>query len=402
MLIIFIMLYYLYKILDKNIESSDKKKIYKIFAFGLIFQLIMFILYRVGLLLVGRDVYYSDAEYYWEATKAVLKGEKSLAYNRLYYMLCAIVQLTSPFKWVGWNNLFNILCVDLSICLMLVIIYKYKRNYNAQYFLYFSLFNPLIYYSLMRNLKDALFLLLVIVLGYALQKSFHWLNKKWLFLFIDFISIPFFYSIRPWAFIIPLLSLIVFIFENRETFKRKKKQICILLILMIVTVFILFGNVIYVNLKIWVPIVSNSFVSRGILKSIVGLGRLFVGPGFIRALFGQEFFEHYLIIGNYMTAIGSFMWIFDLSLLIVMIKKPLKNILNAPAFSKYLFLFFLSYSILYAVQYGGSVELRLRGVLFLTTFGLFFSVFNFQFTKRNVLLGLILFSIISSISILVG
>ena len=254
----------------------------------------------------------------------------------------------------------------------------------------------------MRNLKDALFLLLVIVLGYALQKSFHWLNKKWLFLFINFISIPFFYSIRPWAFIIPLLSLIVFIFENRETFKRKKKQICILLILMIVTVFILFGNAIYVNLKIWVPIVSNSFVSRGILKSIVGLGRLFVGPGFIRALFGQEFFEHYLIIGNYMTAIGSFMWIFDLSLLIVMIKKPLKNILNASAFSKYLFLFFLSYSILYAVQYGGSVELRLRGVLFLTTFGLFFSVFNFQFTKRNVLLGLILFSIISSISILVG
>lgn len=402
MLIILIMLYMLYRILNKNIQLIDKKKIYKIFVFGLGFQLVMFILYRIGLLSVGREVYYSDAEYYWEATKVILNGENSLAYNRLYYTLCAIVQLASPFSWVGWNNLFNILCVDLAISMVFVIIYKYKKNHNAKYFLYFSLFNPLIYYSLMRNLKDALFFLLVIILGYILQKSVDCYKKKWLFLLIIFISIPFFYSIRPWAFVIPLFAFITFIFENRNVLKNRKKIIFTLLILMIILISVLFGKIIYVNLKIWVPIVLNSFVSRGIFHSIIGIGRLFIGPGFIRSLFGHEFFEHYLIIGNYMTAIGSFMWLFALSLLMVMIKKPLKNLFNAPVFSKYLFLFFLCYSVLYAIQYGGSVELRLRGVLYLTTFGLFFSTFSFQITRKNTLFGLILFSIISSISILVG
>lgn len=403
MIILIIMLIIMFQILKNNISKEDINKIKKIFIVSLFFQLLLFLLYEFNLAMVGRDVYFSDAEYYWEATKLILSGGYSESYNRAYYTFCALLQVLSPFVWVGWNNLFNILCVDMCICMSTAIIYKHNNKINnIKYFLYFTLFNPLIYYSLMRNLKDALFLFLVFALGYSLQKTIDKNKNYWLFIIIAILSIPVFYNIRPWGFIIPAIALFVLaIDKHKEIFKYKKYIIPITLILGIVAM-VLFGKIIILNLKIWTPIVWNSFISRGIINNILGVGKLFVGPGFIRSLFGHEYFEHYLIFGNYMTAIGSLLWLITLSFILIMINKPIKKVIKSSAFTKYLLLFFICYVLIYTMQYGGSSEIRIRGVLYLTVYSLFFTTFECKMTDKKTFLSLLLFLAIFTISLIFG
>ena len=182
MIILLLMIVAIFYIISKNIgDKSLKKKLFKYFIIGLIFQSLLFTLYRMNLQYIGREVYYSDAEVYWEATKDVLNGNETNEYNRAYIYMCAIIQKTSLFTWAGWNNIFNILCVDLSIAMIIVVIYKRikdERYNNLYFFLFCSLYNPLIIFSLMRNLKDALFLLIVVIEGYLLEKSICSNRKK--------------------------------------------------------------------------------------------------------------------------------------------------------------------------------------------------------------------------------
>lgn len=401
MIILLIMLILIFQILNNNISKDDIKDIRKIFIIALFFQLILFFIYQFDLAMVGRDVYYSDAEYYWEATKTILNGGQSLSYNRLYYTFCAIIQLLSPFVWVGWNNLFNILCVDMCAALATTIIYK-KNKTNVMYFLYFVLFNPLIYYSLMRNLKDAMFILLVFSLGYLLNKTIE--NKKnyWIFIIIDVLTIPLFYNIRPWAFIISLFPILILMFNQRKQILKYKIPIFFIALFLISFVLLFFGKTIILNIQIWAPIVWNSFITRGIMSNLLGLGKLFIGPGFIRALFGHEYFEHYLILGNYMTAFGSLLWLATISFLLVMIKEPIKKIIKSSSFTKYLILFFISYVLIYTMQYGGSSEIRIRGVLYLTVYSLFFTTFEYKMTEKKTLISLILFMGIFTLSVVFG
>lgn len=403
MIIIILQLILIFYLLKKYITNDDLYyKVKKLFIWGLSFQVLLLFIYRFNLYWLGRNVYFSDAETYWSITKTLLSGGTVDAYNKTYFITCYFIQKLSPFIWVGWNNIFNILCVDLSIILITVIMYKNDKQKQISYFLYFTLFNPLIYYSLMRNLKDAMFIFMVFTLGYFLEKTTS--SKKHVLLFsaLTLLSMPIFYNIRPWAFIIPVLALLVLIIDNYEEWKKYKKYLFIAGITIFIIGMLLFGKMVIVTLQVWIPVVMTNFLSRSFSQTILGFGKFFIGPGFYRALFGAEFFEHYTITGNIMTAIGSLLWYFQLSLMICMLKKPIKNIKKSPTIVKYLILFLISFVGIYVMQYGGSVEIRMRGVLYLTTFSLFFTTFDYQMTKKNVFVAMLLFFCIFLVSVLLG
>lgn len=403
MIIIIIQLISIFYLLKKYIKDEKQyRRIKNIFILGLCFQMLLLFIYRFNLYWIGREVYFSDAETYWEATKTLLAGGPTDAYNRTYYMMCYYIQVFSPFVWVGWNNLFNIFCIDLCVVFITIIMFQNQKVKQIPYFLYFTLFNPLIYYSLMRNLKDALFIFLVFILGYFLQKVICSKKHIGLFVLLTILSTWFFFNIRPWAFVIPVLALLVLVVSLYEDWKKYKSILFIGILLLAGIGFTLFGDTILLNLKLWTPIVVNSFLSRGIVATILGVGKFFIGPGFYRSLFGTEFFEHYTVTGNVMTAVGTLIWCFLLSLLICMIKKPVKNIKKSPAMTKFLILFFLCFLGIYVMQYGGSTEIRMRGVLYLTVFSLFFTTFDFKMTKKNVLIAMLLFMILFLISIVLG
>lgn len=401
MIIILLQVVFIFYLLKKYIKDKEQyRHIRNIFIVGLCFQLLLFFIYRFNLYWLGREVYFSDAQTYWEATKTLLAGGMTDAYNKTYYMICYYIQKVSPFIWVGWNNLFNILCIDLCITFITVIMYQHNKAKQISYFLYFTLFNPLIYYSLMRNLKDALFIFLVFTLGYFLDKVVRTKRYIWPFTFLTIFSTFLFYNIRPWAFVIPMLALLVLIISFYKEWKKYWVVLTILTIIFTGIGIYLFGEMIIVTLKVWVPIVMQNFLSRGILQTILGIGRLFVGPGFYRSLFGIEFFQHYTITGNLMTAFGALMWCFLLPLMICMIKKPIQNIKKSPTITKFLILFLICYVGIYVMQYGGSSEVRMRGVLYLTIFSLFFTTFDYQMTKKNVFIAMLLFLLIFIFSII--
>lgn len=403
MVVLILQIIFIFYLLKKYIKDEKQyRHIRNIFIFGFCFQLLLLFIYRFNLYWLGREVYFSDAEAYWESTKILLSGGVTDAYNRTYYITCYWIQKLSPFIWVGWNNLFNILCVDLCIVFITIIMYQTNKTNQIAYFLYFTLFNPLIYYSLMRNLKDALFIFMVFLLGYFLNQVVKTKRHVWIFTFLTIFSMTLFYNIRPWAFIIPILALIVLIVSFYQDWKNYRVSLGILTIILIGIGAFLFGKTIVATLQVWVPIVMQNFLSRGIFQTILGIGRLFIGPGFYRSLFGTEFFEYYTMTGNLMIATGTLMWYFLLPLMICMIKKPIKNIKKSPVITKFLILFLICFIGIYVMQYGGSAEIRMRGVLYLTIFSLFFTTFDYQMTKKNTLIAMLLFLLIFIISIVAG
>ncbi|MDD4375347.1 MAG: hypothetical protein PHR25_01015 [Clostridia bacterium] len=409
MLILFIMILYTFHILNKNIDDKCfKSKVIKILILGFIFQTVLLIIYRLELNSLGRIVYYSDANDYWNATLDIMNGNSTVQYNKVYYISCAIIQKCSPFIWVGWNNIFNILCVNLTIVISTILIYKTLKfksdsNYEKQsiIFLIINLFNPLIYYSLMRNLKDAEFLLLVIIMVYGLQKLIYNKTMKNYIIYIIKLSIItiLLLGIRPWGFLIGVTPLLVLIFQkNKSTYEKVS---IIILLSAFVVLFMLLRNNIIGTLQMWVPIVLNSAQKRGMIINFIGVIKLFLGPGPVRSIFGETYFVFYTVSGNIMSAIGSLMWLIELPILVILFLNK-KNILKkASAFTIFMFVFLIMYIMIYVMQYGGSTELRMRGVLYVTLSAAVLSTTNTKLRRQDVLLGIMLSTIILLITSLI-
>ena len=405
MIIIFLMIILSFILINKKIDNKVlTKKLSYIYVIALLFQIILFIVYRYELYKLNMEVYYSDATDYWNATLSILNGRTTAQYNGVFYYTCALVQLLSPFIWAGWNNLFNIMCINISILLVVISMYEYlkKDNINIklttrQVLLYsiLNLFNPLIYYSLMRNLKDAEFLLLTVYVAYDFCKFVCSNNYKHIILYFVrlFICSILLFGIRPWGFLIGFIPVILLFFRSE---KRVKKKISIILI--ILTTFMIFAlyHKISSTLIIWVPVVINSALKRGFFQTVLGIFKLILGPGPVRSLFGEEYFTFYIKSGNYMCMIGSLIWWFEfLIFLFPSIRLTLKNKKNSikPLLNSFLLVFLLLFFTIYVMQYGGSAEIRFRGVLYVILSAFFctkgilkYRIIDFVFSTISVFL----------------
>lgn len=434
-----ILLIFFTKKLLSNFNKINQNKLKKIFFWGLIVEIIIFIVYRLELSFLDRVVYYSDAETYWNNTLEILNNGTSAGYNSLYYYMCALLQLTSPFLWVGWNNIFNITCINIIILLASNIILKELKNseksekeiyIKIKYLIIFIMYNPFIVYGLLRNLKDSLFLLMTFIIIY-LYDYYYVTNSKKIkgTIFIIFIIFMYLFTmIRPWGFIIPVLAFflifITFIYKNKNNLIKQSKNFFlnfkqyfyknwyIILLIFIIFVILMYYiiPVIYINVKLWTPIVFNSLFERNIVSTILGFGKFIFAPGPIRCLFGEKFFIHYMVSGNIMCFIGSIMWYLSIIILLICFKSQYKNVkkILTNKFVLCLFIVTIIFLFIYVIHYGGSAEIRLHAIFYIFIYVLsviIFDIEKIQFKdKNNILLIflMILLYIILSIISLVG
>ena len=406
-------MYILMCILLKGISKKNKDLI-KYIIIGIGIEIILLIIYRLNLNLIGREVYFSDAETYWNKTLELIKYGKTSGYNSLYYEMCFLIQKTSPFIWVGWNNIFNISCINMSLAIILKVLLKKQENIsNAKWLIISVMYNPFIIYGLMRNLKDALFMLMVFIviyLYYALYQTKKPMIKMIILTTIILFSYLF-VMIRPWGFSISICAFVLYIidvmtgkFNNQKNKNNKKKLIYLLIgtILILPIIYYIYPTI-RLNIKVWYPIVKKSFLSKNIIIILSGTMKFILAPGPVRSILGAKYFKYYTQSGNIMCCIGSIMWWLSIILMLTNLffqKKPIKKIFEN-AFSKILLLITIMYMAVYIIQYGGVAEIRLRSTLYVFVYALFYSTFDIKKYKNNKI-SYVLFTFFSIIVFLVA
>lgn len=389
----------------KVLKSKGLRGIHNWLVLALGVQFLLVTIYRLELWTLGREVYYSDAEIYWNTTLALLKGADVTTWNMGYVYYCYLIQKTSPFVWAGFINLSNVLLIDLTgLSLAYVMIENKVPSRNVETFLAIGLLNPLVIYSLARNLKDVLFLFYVSLIILC----FHFLtrhNTRRILLSIALIVLTILVSeVRPWGF---LVSLSLFGFLYLRWLSKGFRQRPILFYLLSVGIAVLAAILVIflkylgymATLEVWVPIVIESASSQGLLNLLLAPTRILTGPGPFRAIQGAKYFWFYTVSGNFFAAIGALLWWFHLGSFGA---RLITSRLNKNTVSVLLAITWGLFVIIYSLQYGGSLELRFRGVIYVLTAALVMSVVECRISLKTRALTIIITSVVFAGGLIFG
>lgn len=374
--------------------KKNKVNINRMILFALLLQVFLLMIYRFDLMALGRIVYYSDAEEYWKNTLTLLNGGKLIGNQTGYAKLCMLIQMTSPVRSVVWNNISNLLLLDNAV--LLLMLYGSNHNVNPsniKMIAMVTMINPLVIYGLMRNLKDALFIFLaVVMLGLYLEllKEFH-IGQLLLLLFCTvFIS-----TVRPWGFLILLAFILCTAILNA---KNKIKTFAVIIGFLLVFLVLLRVTGLWSHVELWLPIVTDKASKLSLMTLITAPLKILTGPGIWRSLNGERYFLFYTDSGNIMSAVGAAMWWYYLACLVVQYKK-----FKFTDIGKLFLSVWLLFMLIYSLQYGGSLELRFRSVIYIITTAVV--AYNSKskiklypnMNKIIIFIGLIIFGTIASI-----
>lgn len=380
----------------RNLLKNEYHNIDLYLLVASVVQAIMIIVFRLELESIGREVFYSDSESYWANTLQLLNGSSIdfLGSQFGYALWSYYIQKTSVFIWAGWNNISNILLYDLALLIMIFCINDtgYFRIIPA------ILCNPLAIYGIMRNLKDGLFIFLTAVILFCFF-SFQ-RNKRVLYMIIAALFDVLISTVRPWGFLVlPTLFVATYLWDFKNTATIKSSRIKI--VFFTIVTFLLFIVVVYsldLNkyLELWIPIVFENAKNRSIIENISAPFRMLIGPGIYRSFFGEKYFMYNMQIASFSAGLGSFMWWCSLSRMLSNIKGI--NITRQGSAFLSLFLLFI---IIYTLQNGGSLEHRMRSVLYLLGSVAFFSNYkgnyNIDIMTITILFIIIIFGTIISL-----
>ena len=387
-------------LIARNLRNKGLHSIYRYLCLAFLVQAFILIVYRLELASIGRNVYYSDAEVYWNATLSLLYGNPVRTWNMGYVYYCYIIQITSPFIWVGFINISNILLIDITILIFsYLMVNSQVPMKNAQFFILVCTLNPLIIYALGRNLKDVLFLfytMLTLVI-------FHWLKTKRtkritrgvLYCLIVILAVLL-TDVRPWGFLVSIAALFASVSEVLAYHFRKSPVrfgvTCIFIMVSLPPIAILMKQRGFLShLDLWIPIVLENARSQSWSRLLLAPMRILTGPGPLRSVLGNEYFLFYTVSGNVFSAIGAFMWWIVLGILVANLLVGNKQLNHL---SKMLLLIFGLFMIVYSMQYGGSLELRFRGIVYILTSGLVLSLVPRRSDNRVRSLAIIMMFVI--------
>jgi len=190
--------------------------------------------------------------------------------------------------------------------------------------------NPLVIYSLLRNLKDVLFLFMVTLSIYIGSK----IGKKtcsddpakhkpnvvilslFLVLYIALFSISL-TSVRPWGWAIPITNIffILFLILLRNNGSQKYKSSLIAILVIIVGILYLSFSSLYKQVGVWLEnrdvLLQKGRQYNKVTSLLIGPFVMLFGPGPVRSLFGAMYFQYYTLVGNISAFIGSIIGIFS-------------------------------------------------------------------------------------------
>lgn len=396
MLIIFIELGIIFWI-TRILKSKGLTRIHKYVCLAFCIQVFILTIYRLELRALGREVYYSDAEVYWNATVALLQGWDVTTWNMGYVYYSYLIQITSPFVWVGFINISNILLIDItSLIFAYVMIGNNVHISNIRWFFIMSTFNPLVIYSLTRNLKDILFLFYTSIIILC----FHWLNcqdKRRISLYAFVVSLTLLVTdVRPWGFLVTL-SLFFYFYSISLARSFQKNPIWFFvsflgIAVVCIAVLYLMRYLGYVaTLELWVPIVLESAFGYGILDLLLAPFRILTGPGPVRSLQGARYFWYYTVSGNIFSAIGALLWWLCLG---SMGARLITGRAKGNSASIMFAIVWVLFMLIYSLQYGGSLELRFRGTIYILTLAFVMSIVDYRVSRSTRILTVIMTGIV--------
>lgn len=324
--------------------------------------------------------YGSDADYYYQGMQEAFYSDNPAAaisnyFNGFYIKYGVLVLKTSPCFGILWVKLANILLLIMSLGFAYVILWRTGVPLKiASLIVLLAGLNGIVTWMSIRNLKDTLFLFLMLFDCLIAVTAYYRLKGKKIILYLLYLSLLTFISwvlagvfgdLRQWAFVIPWLILAgliaTILLDNKTIYQYRFLLGGIAIGLALVFVQAYLGHQI-INFGYYAS--ENGLGNAKGINLILGLGvgllRFFVGPGPIRAIMGNDVFLVTNHTGNILIFLGSLMWWGTLPLLAIRFKEIVKMFFH----ELIVILPLLLYIAIYVYVYQGSVETRFRAVLY--------------------------------------
>lgn len=325
----------------------------------------------------GLNTYGSDETVYYNSMLTGYSSENWFSlirkdFNFSYILYGTLILKTSFIQSVFLIRLCNVfLLINTFLLMYRIFTYVLEIKSKKMNIIIMTMFlNGIVTWTAIRNLKDTLFIYMLMILLYYILNFLK--MKKISLLGLISIAISYFVlqDIRQWFFyLILIIGFIVLFFNLIE-----KKRYVILSIYSIGAISILLYSLRkgFSTLLLYTVTYSDfqtnvlggdaitGLVRGGVLSLPISMGRFILGPGPIRALFGSDSFVNYTVTGNILIFIGGFLWWIFLPLFIISltsIKHARKNYI--------LLTVILAYWGLYSYAYSGSGDTRLRAVLYI-------------------------------------
>ena len=396
MVVIFFELLILFRLVS-SLRRKGLHSITKHVWIALFIQAVILVIYRLEMSSLGLEVYYSDSMVYWNATLGLLRGERVTTWNMGYVYYSYLIQLTSPIVWAGFINISNIMLVNLTILtLASIMLDNGIAPRNVKTFVTICLSNPLVVYSLLRNLKDALFLFYVCLIILCFEWLSHKRRGKAFILLLIVILTILVSGVRPWGFLVSVMFFALYYTRVSARLFRNTPILfwvsCLGFVVVLGLVAVFMMRLGYVDtLALWVPIVFSNATEHGILDLLLAPFRILVGPGPFRAIAGHIYFLHYTISGNFFSAIGALLWWVALSGIVA---RVVNGRLKLSRLSMTLLMVWVLFLAIYSLQYGGSLELRFRGIIYILTSALSMSLYNSTISSRTRTIAVLAFGVL--------
>ena len=403
MIVVFLILFIFLIVLWSKMDFKEKKKILVTMLIILIWNLFWLILVQAELLYKGVYTYGSDANYYYTEMIKALNSDRpfyTAFHSRLaplYVLFGTFVLKTSPNFSSVWIKLSNVLIIEATFILIYLWMRDYVNNKGilSEVILFFGV-NGIITWTVLRELKDILFVFLVIVNMAILQYLLERKKSLQAVIFTGVMSVIFYY-LRMFAVALPIIILLTYILVYRRKVERSLYYWFIFvagLALIIERKLLVwfYNGFIYYSGRFREPL---SIVKNGsfVLQLLLAPFRFLIGPGPIRSLAGSDIFVVTTNVGNILIFLGSLFWWLILPFLFILFFSDLKFVFK----NLYLLVPPVFITLIYSFMYLGTGDTRLRAttyLLFIPVFCKYFEYLMENKTKKAILAEYILFSLI--------
>jgi len=370
MLILFFLLLIFVVIIYSNLETREKKLLIIVLLVVLFWNLFWLLLVQTELANKGVYTYGSDAEYYYTQIINAIHSARpfyTAIHSRLaplYVFFGVLVLKTSPNLSSIWIKIANIVLIELCF----IIIYFWLRNYVYRKTIVLDLvlifgLNGIITWTVLRELKDTLFVFFVLLNLYMLYYLLKRGKSLVAVIFTGIMSLLM-YHLRMFAAAIPLGLLLAYILIYRKSIKKDLflwfgAFLLLIVILERDRIHWFYTGLIYYAGRFREPlsILTGNYFAQIVLSPF----RFIIGPGPIRALAGSDLFVLTTNMGNVLIFLGALLWWVFLPILLMAFIFDFKFILeNIYFFASPIFIV-----LMYSFMYLGTGDTRLRATVYL-------------------------------------
>ncbi len=371
-------------------------KVIALIFLGLIWNVGWLVIFQLELISKGSLTYGSDEAVYYSTVLFALDSSNWFSYisqdfNFGYILYEYFILKTSLTDSVIWIRVANLLLL-INSTLLVYIIGKERFSIKQgilNFSIAFILFNGIITWTAIRNLKDIMFIYMLVIFVFLLLSLLNKKGPKVLKIILLIIVAYFIQDIRQWFIYLIVVILLTLLIYN--LFKKKQYILGTILSCSIIISSLSFINKGLNTLVLYTNTYSKTqandlggdaittVLSGNIWSLPISMFRFILGPGPIRGLFGNDAFVATSQSGNILIFLGGLIWWFFIPILLMALLS-LKTIKNNLIF----FIILMFYWVVYSYAYAGSGDTRLRAVFYILSILFTLPYLNGDITRKRI------------------